>query len=216
MQTSFSSCAGSSSAARPASKKVRLAATSGGAAGSAEQPATLLAQVEQIGHYPAEASSSAAQPAPSSAAVLHSLHPVLAHGVRMNKLAVALAPPQKAQTNTKKGWPPCYVDASVHQNKPETWPVANRSERRWSCWNKSKTRKVWFNSSTSEQFEEKDAAGEGWMLNDGVWLHSVSSQGFQINNGIPLPKEKVRQLIDEHCARAGLASAEQPGLPLQW
>ena len=78
MQTSFSSCAGSSSAARPASKKVRLAATSGGAAGSAEQPATLLAQVEQIGHYPAEASSSAAPPAPRSAAVLHSLHPVLA------------------------------------------------------------------------------------------------------------------------------------------
>ena len=151
---------------------MRLAATSGGAAGGAEQPATLLAHVEQIGHYPAEASSSAAQP-----------------------------PPQKAQTNTKKGWPPCYVDASVHRNKPATWPVANRSERRWSCWNKSKTRKVWFNSSTSEQFEEKDAAGEGWMLNDGVWLHSVSSQGFQINNGIPLPKEKVRQLIDEHCAR---------------
>ena len=78
MQTSFSSCAGSSSAARPASKKVRLAATSGGAAGSAEQPATLLAQVEQIGHYPAKASSSAAPPAPRSAAVLHSLHPVVA------------------------------------------------------------------------------------------------------------------------------------------
>ena len=45
------------------------------------------------------------------------------------------------------------------------------------------------------------------------------SQGFQAkvpNNGIPLLKGKVRQLIDEHCARAGLASAEQPGLPLQW
>ncbi len=43
----------SSSAAQPASTKVKLDNDqSGGASGSAARPATLLEQVEQIGHYP--------------------------------------------------------------------------------------------------------------------------------------------------------------------
>ena len=43
----------SSSAAQPASKKMALDIDpSGGASGSAARPATLLEQVEQLGHYP--------------------------------------------------------------------------------------------------------------------------------------------------------------------
>ena len=43
----------SSSAAQPASKRSKPSTNpSGGASGSAAQPATLLEQVEQLGHYP--------------------------------------------------------------------------------------------------------------------------------------------------------------------
>ena len=43
----------SSSAAQPASKRSQPSTNpSGGASGSAAQPATLLEQVEQLGHYP--------------------------------------------------------------------------------------------------------------------------------------------------------------------
>ena len=52
----------SSSAARPDTKKVKLETDpSGGASGSAAEPATLLEQVEQLGHDPKRFRNSASE-----------------------------------------------------------------------------------------------------------------------------------------------------------